>query len=146
MTPVPAHSRHLAGSAATGEAATTEGEAAAASSSAAAEALEGADSAVMSEERPNAPAASAAARREVEGAAGDAAATALVVVVGGVPVASFFIGVGVRECKKREERWSRGRGMATAASRNVENSPSSSPVLEEAWAETTGLLLKAKRP
>ena len=78
MTPVPAHSRHLAGSTAA-----TGGE-----SASAAEALEGADSAAMSDERPNAPAASDAARREV--VEGDADAALVVVVVEAVvPVASF---------------------------------------------------------
>ena len=146
VTPVPAHSRHLAGSAAT-EAAT--GGEASSSSAAAAEALEGADSAAMSEERPNAPAASAAALREVEGAAGEADAAALVVAVEDVPVVSLVMG---RACVSERQRGQGRRGEKLGGregrfDRRLEKrrkySPSS-PVLE-AWA-ATALLLEVKRP
>lgn len=161
MTPVPAHSRHLAGSTATGTATGEEAAASAAppsSSAAAAEALEeGADSAAASAERPNAPAASAAARREVEGA-GDAPAAAaplvVAVVVEGIPGVScchrrlracVSAEEGKEEKRRTGERIETGATAASKTSkRKTKNSPSSSPVLE-AWA-ATGLLLEAKRP
>jgi len=116
VTPVPAHSRHLAGS--------TEAAVGGASPSApAAEARDGTASAATSDERAPAAASSVAERREVEGAAA-AAVAAFSVVIEGVAVACCHRRVGrvsvrekegEREREIKKERWAL---LAAAAASN----------------------------